>query len=90
MKNQYSYDEIQSAILNGHHEIQITYKNQLYWILIGKKCFFGDIDGNISLHFLSPHELISAILVDGKRLIEMWNDVEVESYEGGWNRTENL
>lgn len=90
MKNQYSYNEVQRAILNGHHEIQITYKEKMYWILIGKKYFFGDIDGVISLHFSSPHDLISSVLVDGKKLIEMWDDVIIESFEGGWNKTKML
>jgi hypothetical protein len=79
---QYEFTEIEEAILKRHPEIQITYENQLYWILIGKKVFFGDIDGNISLHFSTPEELINAALIKGKKLSEIWNEVIVESFEG--------
>lgn len=82
MNKKYTFEVVMTAILNRHPEIQITYNDQLYWILVGKKCFFGNISGTLSLHFASPIELINSALIDGKKLSEIWCEVQVESFEG--------
>jgi hypothetical protein len=78
----YEFEKIKEIILTRYPEIQISYNNQLYWIIIGDEAFFGDIDGLISLKFSGPKELLNSALVDGKKLDQIWNDVEVESFEG--------
>lgn len=77
----YEFKKIKEIILTRYPEIQISYNKQLYWIIIGDGAFFGDIDGIISLKFSSPKELLNSVLIDGKRLEQIWNDVEVESFE---------
>lgn len=86
----YSYHEIRDAILKRNVEILIKYKEELYWITIDNKSCFGDSDGKINLIFPNPEKLLSSVLIDNKTLSDIWEDVEVESYEGGWNRTKNL
>ncbi len=86
----YSYDEIKNAILKRNVEILIKYKEELYWITIDKKSCFGDSDGKVNLIFPDPEKLLNSVLIDNKTLSDIWEDVDVESYEGGWSRTKNL
>ena len=85
----YSYNEIRRAILKRNVEMLIKYKDVSYWLTINQKACFGDSDGKISLIFSNPEELLNAVLIDNKTLADIWGDVEVESYENGWNRTVN-
>ncbi len=77
----YEFKKVKEIILTRCPEIQISYNKQLYWILIRDGAFFGDIDGIISLKFQSPNELLNSVLIDGKKLEQIWDDVEVESFE---------
>lgn len=86
----YNYNEIRDALLKGNIELLINYDGTSYWITIDKVSSFGDSEGKVDLVFSSPDQLLNAALIDNKTLFEMWDDVDVDSYESGWNSTINV
>jgi hypothetical protein len=84
----YDFSKIEKVILTQNVELLIKYRNDLYWLTVGNKSFFGG-DNYTTLNFLTPQALLNSPLIDNKKLSDIWNDVDVLSFESGWRKTIN-
>lgn len=84
-----AYEQFLNILNSKKLELQFIFENNEYWIIVNDYFrFLGNKEG-VKI-FNTSTELLNARLIEDKKLIDIWNNIDIVGFDYGWSKTINI